>query len=336
MSENTEFDMSGALDTISSDLFGDEAGGAEQNDVELDVTLSDTAETTLQPSAASEGEPETTDDSAPLATETKPAPSTWRKEAQADWDKLPETVKAEVLKREEDMFRGLESYKQDANFGKSVTQALSRYMPVLQQYNINPVAQIAGLMEAHHTLAFGAPQEKQAFLQKIAADYGIDLGQVAAQEAPFTDPQVKSLMEQVKTLESKLSSYETDRQTTMVEKTTAEINAFLADPAYPYATELATDMAQLIKAGVAKDLKGAYEKALWQNPVVREKHLAKQQKESSEQAKLNAAKAAEAAKKAAAANVTTTSKKASRTAPVGTMDDTLQQTLAAINERGSK
>lgn len=330
MSTENEFDMSSALDTISSDLFGGDDLAEGGTDVDLEVTL---PVEEAAPLSATETVLTTTESAEVPSSAPITAPKTWRKEAQAEWEKLPPTVKAEVLKREEDMFRGLEGYKQEATFGKSVTNALARHMPTLQQYGIDPVQQISGLMDAHHTLAFGDPATKAALFQKIAADYGVDLRQFADQEAPFTDPQVKTLMEHVKSLESKLSSYETTQQTQTLEKTKAEIDSFLSDPAYPYAKELTADMAQIITAGMAKDLKGAYEKAIWQNPTVRAKELARQQKESAEQTRVKTQQTAEAAKKAAGATVTTTSKDASRTAPKGTMDDTLQQTLAEIKSR---
>lgn len=333
-SDNNEFDISSAVDTIGGDLFSSDAGeGAGQNEEELDVTLSD-VEATDEVVETPEGEAaETSND--PDSSTTITAPKTWRKEAQAEWDKLSPTVQSEILKREEDMFRGLEGYKQDATFGKSMQQALAEYMPTLQQYNINPVAQVAGLMKAHHTLVFGDAATKQALFRQIAADYGVELPSAGESEAPFTDPQVKTLMDEVKSLQSKLSHYESAQQASVIEKTKSEIDAFLADPAFPYAKELTTDMAKLISSGNAKGLKDAYEQAIWLNPTVRQKELARQQKESAEQKRIKAQTDAEKARKASAANVTTSSKDASRTAPVGTMDDTLQQTLTDILKRGS-
>ena len=48
-------------------------------------------------------------------------------------------MRAEVHRREEDMFRGLEAYKADAGIGKTFKSAISQYLPTLQQHGIDPI-----------------------------------------------------------------------------------------------------------------------------------------------------------------------------------------------------
>lgn len=329
-----EFDIQAAVDSIGSDLFGDsDAGG-------VDLEVSDKPEVKAPEVTATETTTETpevatTETETPATTPepTSTVPKTWRKEAAAEWDKLPPTVKAEVIKREEDMFRGLEGYKASASFGESVNKALAPFMQTLRQYNIDPVAQISGLMQAHHTLAFADPQTKLNFLHKVAADYGIQLQAPAAQESGFVDPEVSSLKETVKTLESKLSNYENFQRTSEMEKAQTEIQAFMQDPANVYAQDLVNDMASLLQTNQAKNLKEAYEKAMWLNPAVREKEVTRRNAETQAQNSAKAQEAAARAKAAAAANVTTTTKIASSTAPLGSIDDTLRDTLSSINNR---
>lgn len=325
MSEDN-FNIESAVASIGSDLFGP----SETKEVEVTPVFE-------QPTAGAETEGDvevTVDLPEQETTETEPshpAPKTWRKEALEQWNTLPPVVQAEVLKREEDIFRGLESYKTEATFGKSVNTALAPYMDILRQNNIDPVRQISGLMQTHHTLVFGSPEVKQQLLQRIAADYGIELGSSDSQ--PFIDPQVKTLMDNVNQLQSKLSQYESAQQQTQIESAKQEIDKFLNDPANIYAKDVVQDMAQLLQSGQAKDLPEAYNKAIWLNEGVREKEVTRRNKETLELQKVKAREKAEAAKKAAAANVSTTAKNASATAPLGTIEDTLQQTLNAIHSR---
>lgn len=278
---------------------------------------------------------------APAESVTDPAaagvepPKTWRKEAAATWAALPPEAKAEILKREEDIFKGIEAYKADAGFGKSLKGVLAPYMPTLQQYNIDPVAQVQQLMNAHYTLALGTPQQKAQLFQQLARDYQIDLGQlVPPDEAPYIDPAVKDLQSQLQAVKSQLSSAEQARFTEVKQTLEKQINTFAQDPANIHFNEVANDMAVLLEKGVCKTLPEAYERAVWMNPAVRAKEVTRQQAETAKKAQEEAAAKAAAARKATGANVRTSAKSGSAAAPLGSIDDTLAEALAAIKARG--
>lgn len=262
------------------------------------------------------------------------APRTWRAEAAAEFTNLPEVVRNEILKREEDIFQGIEQYKTDAAFGNSIKTVLDPYMPVLQQYGIRPEAQVADMMQAHYTLAFGSAEQKAALIQQVAKDYGIDLGNLGA-AAPYTDPQVESLQKQIKDLESKLTGMSTAQTEAKRAEITAHVQKFAADPKNIYFEELGNDIAHLLRTGAEKTVEAAYEKAMWMNPAVRAKELSRQQTEKAEAERKAAAEKAEAARKAAAANVRTRAKSGSAATPLGSMDDTLTETLAQLRAKSS-
>lgn len=258
---------------------------------------------------------------------------TWRPEAAAEFAKLSPTVQSEILKREEDIFKGIEGYKEAAAFGNSLKQVLDPYMPVLQKYGIRPDAQVADMMQAHYTLAFGSQQEKLALLQQVVKDYRIDLGQLQPEDQGYVDPQVQGLQTQLKELQSQLSQ---TQQMQLAEKRSAierHVAAFAQDQKNVYFEEVANDIAHLLRTGAEKTVEAAYEKAIWMNPAVRAKELARQQAEKLEKERKDATEKAEAARKATAVNVRSQAKRGSAAAPLGSMDDTLAETLASINKR---
>ena len=57
-----------------------------------------------------------------------------------------------------------------------------------------------------------------------------------------------------------------------------EVNAFAADPEHPYFDELSDEIVAILKTGAS--LAEAYEKAVWANPVTREKEILRRQKNS--------------------------------------------------------
>ena len=325
--EAPEIDMDAAMNDIAEGLnfnSPEESNEGIPDESHDDKALGNEALSVEGEAGPASGETPAVEDTGPAA------PKTWRPDAAAKWAALPPEVRAEVAKREEDMFRGLETYKVDANFGKSVQSALAPYLPTLRQHNIDPVAQISGLMRAHYTLATGSPEQKQAYFASLAKDYGILL---PGEEAPYIDPAVAELQTQLRTLQSQLQSREQEEQTTRTTKLRGEIDSFATDPAHPYFDEVANDIAGLIKSGTAKDLADAYDKAVWANPTTRAKEQARMTTEAAAKAKKEAGEKAAAAKRAASANVRSSSKPAGGTTPLGSIDDTLSAALAGIKAR---
>lgn len=321
-------DMANALDEISEGL-GFDSSDSDTDDVNLDAVGGGEGE------AKPVGEPATGDSAQPATAPTdtaSAAPRTWRPEAAAEWAKLPPVVQAEIAKREDDIFKGLEGYKEAATQGKAFQSVIDPYMPILKQFGINPVQQVANLMSAHYQLATGTPEARRAMFAKLAQDYHIDLGQPAG-EAPYEDPAVAALREKLSGVESTLARQAQREQETVRTQLNNEINAFAADLAHPYFDEVANDITALLRGNGAKDLADAYDKAVWANPVTRAKEQARLATENGAKAKKEAEERAAAARRATAANVKSRSKAASSTASLGSIEDTLNETLGAIRAR---
>jgi hypothetical protein len=330
---NEDFDLAGASAELSESLFGGggDSGTDDDGPVLEDGPAGDSSTSSAEPSSETTPAAETTVDSP--VVETVPAPKTWRPEAAAKWATLPPEVQQEVLKREQDIFKGLETYKADATIGKSINQILAPYTPMLEAAGLNPLQQVEGLMRAHHALATGTPEQKAAFFQRLAQDYNVPLGQSADDANPFVDPQVAALQSQLTALQSKLMEREAREASVVKQSLQKEIDDFASDPAHQYFDEVATDIAGLLQSRTASTLAEAYEKAVWANPVTRAKEQARLTAEAQAKAANEAAAKAEAARKASAANVRTSPKAASATAPLGSIDDTLSAALTAIRSR---
>ena len=203
------------------------------------------------------------------------------------------------------------------------------YLQVFQSQGIDPMQQVSGLMRAHVALATGTPEQKQQFFQHLAKEYGVDLDT----EPPYVDPQVAGLQKQLSDLQSRLNGREQHEANEARSKLQAEIDSFASDPAHQYFDEVANDMAGLLRSGAAKDLKDAYDKAIWANPITRAKEQARLTADAEAKAKAEAAERAKQARRATGANVKSSAKAASGTAPLGSIDDTLNAALAAIKSR---
>lgn len=338
LGSGNDFDMDSALAQMSEGMGfsseGDGDGGVDTaTDPELPITDQDLAAAEAAAAGASAAEGTAQQSATP---EASAAPKTWRKEAAELWSQLPPQIQAEVQKREDDMFRGLEAYKADAGFGRSLRGVLDPYMPVLQQYGIDPAQQISSLMQAHHTLALGSPQDKQALFRQLAQDYGVDLGQIADPSgAPFVDPSVAALQSELHAVKSHLQAQTRQAEQAKIGELTKQIEAFAADPKNGYFNDVANDMVTLLQSGAVKTLEEAYEKAVWSNPATRAKELDRQTAERAQKQREEAAKRAAEAKRASSVVIRPQARRASGTAPTGSLDDTLRETLAEINSRSS-
>lgn len=332
-----DFDFDSAVDTISDGLGFEplEKKDDVAETVGTDISGTDSGAGDRSPSeeagkAADAAVPADGDVGKISAGTADIAPKTWTPAAAEKWATLDPLVKAEIQKREDDMFRGIEGYKEDATYGKGLKAVLAPYLPILQQHNIDPMKQVGQLMNAHYTFATGSPQEKGQLLGRLLADYKIDpeLVPLPGGAGPHVDPAVQDLQQRLQGIESA-------QQARLREEQDAIVNRFFSDPANVYAKELGPDMAQLISKGIAKDLKDAYERAIWQNPITREKEVSRKAEETAKAAKAaEEAKAAEA-RKASAANVRARAKSGSAAAPLGTMDDTMSAVLAEIRSRSN-
>lgn len=334
--ENDNFDMSGALDSISSDL----GFSTDQPDDVLDGTgkLAGGGDGEPAPADTAASDPKPGEVQSPQGEQAATAltvPRTWRPEAAAEWANLSPTVQAEIAKREEDMFRGLEGYKADAAYGKNFQAIMRPYDNVLKQYNIDPGQQVAGLMQAHYTLALGTPEAKVALMRSLFSDYNIDPNAVFGQpdgQSPYMDPEVQRLRAELHELKSQTGALQSERQQQKAEAVEAEVAKFVADPANVYVKDLINDMVSILNS-TNKSVKEAYEQAMWMNPAVRQREIDRQQAERAQKAAKEAEERVKAARKATAANVRSSAKSGGAAAPVGSMDDTLAETLAAINAR---
>lgn len=256
----------------------------------------------------------------PMESDTQ-APNTWKKEAQAAWGKADPILKAEILRREADFHKGIEQYKQAAQFAQSMDAAITPYKATLQKLGIAPDRAIAELMGYDHKLRYGTPQEKQACFMHLAHSYGVDLGQ-AADTQRNTDPNMYNLQMQNQQLQNQLMEQRNAIQRQTEASLNSEIAQFASDPKNVHFETVKGHMAALLQAGQAQNLQDAYDQAIYANPTTRAAVLQQQ----AQAAKEEASKRAQAAKMAASVNVKSRPAVQPQEA-IGTMEDTIRSVL---------
>jgi hypothetical protein len=336
-----DFDTETALADISADLFrqGGEGGdaGVKGADAGVDLAASD-------PSAAAADPPQqpAVEGKEPAAENTEAvqdtgAPKTWSKEALAEWATLTPRAQQEVLKREEDYFRGISQYKERAEIGDRYSQVVTPYAPILQAENIDPVQMFQSFAANHYILSRGTPEQKLELAANMISGYGIDFGQLINHMGDKVlepvDPRVAALEREISELKNAHQSRQQQDLGAAQQHIDNEISSMAQSPDHPYFNELVEDIIKLFDAGQATNLQDAYDKAIYLNPTTRQKEI-----DRLTALKSTTAAAEEQARKdklarSTADHLSLDPKSRNGTVPVGSIDDTLAETMAQIASR---
>lgn len=208
-------------------------------------------------------------------------PTTWKKEYLPLWDKLD---KGEALsqdearsllqynvQRENEFKKGVSAYKAEADNARSLTEAISPFVPELQKNGIHPAAWINNLGRAHMILSQAPYQQKVELFSKLAQDYGIDINSAYSGEntTQYQDPQAFALQQQIQQLQQQVQQVGSWKEQQEQGVLMSEIQRFSSDAdKHPHFEAVREQMAQLLENGLANDLETAYAKAVRLNDEV--------------------------------------------------------------------
>jgi post-segregation antitoxin (ccd killing protein) len=315
-STDTGYDVERASDNLAGDLFP--SSGADQSAADDTPEPSETSE-------PSDPEPE------PTPVTARSAPKAWAADKHEVYSKLPPEAQDYIDQREKQMMDGLSQYRENNDFGKQMRDAVAPYQDLIQEAGVDAPRAVQALLNAHKLLTRSTPDQKHTYFLQLARDYGID---VSGQAPAAIDPAVKELRDRLDRTEQALNQRQTAELEERRAKTMAEVNEFAADKAHAYFEDVADDMITLLKTGL--DLPAAYEKAVWANPITRQKEIERINAEADSARTKKAQEEAAAAKAATATNIRNRDTRRTPTEPRATMrnlDDALRDSMREINSR---
>lgn len=317
---------------LSNELFPEtkeDADGKELNaDESSEDSTDESADSSAEPESATSTEKPTEDPAA-----TAPAirlPKGWKQEALDKFATLDPEIQAEVLQREDDFFKGIEQYKQAAQYAKVVQDMLKPMEPLFQARGLNPLTHLQSVIEADRQIASAqTPEQKVELFRQLAHYYGV---QIDDSLFHAEDSTVGVLRNEINGLKTAWQSQAELVQKQELEKINNEIQTFINDPANKHFNALQHDIARLLETGACKTLKQAYDTALWSNPIVRQQVLDEQAKEKSAAEEAEKKKLLEESKKRSSVNIKSTNVK-----PIGkrSIEDTLEAAFDEIQARGN-
>ena len=179
--------------------------------------------------------------------------ASWKKEAQSTLSQLPPETQRMIQEREEQFHKGLEQYKSDAQYGRTIGRALSPHMEYLNQIGVTPDVAIDKLIQAERMLRTSDPQTRTQAFMKLAHDYGVDVNSLT--NVPF-DPYKYQLEQQLAYQQQTLNELTQSRQMAEEAQLGQTIEQFAQQ--HPHFEMLRLDMAELLDKGFAGDISDAY------------------------------------------------------------------------------
>jgi len=275
-------------------------------------------------------------------------PTTWRTEAKLKWDSIEPGVKEEILKREEDIGRGITHYKQMADYGDAVQQTVQPYMPMITAAGSTPQQTIGAMLDTFYRLKTSDPQQKSQLLMQVAQQHGADMtvfqngidpGQVEMQtQLQPLQSQISYLQQQIQQRDEQTQQFESAQAINDITAFSNAVDESTGKALYPYFDIVRNQMADLIesneRAGIKTSLNDAYENAIWQTPEIRQKLLSEQSLNAESQRQSSVAEKTRKAKRANKVNLQTRGSYDEKTVkPTGTLNDTMEDILQDIKSR---
>jgi len=316
---------------LGKELFPETKETTDDKELDADENSEDSTDESTDSSTESESATPT-EKSTEEPAATAPAvrlPKGWKQEALDKFAALDPEIQAEVLQREDDFFKGIEQYKQAAQYAKVVQDMLKPMEPLFQARGLNPLNHLQSVIEADRQIASAqTPEQKVELFRQLAHYYGV---QIDDSLFHAEDSTVSSLRNELNGLKTAWQSQAEIVQKQELEKINNEIQTFINDPANKHFNALQHDIARLLETGACKTLKQAYDTALWSNPIVRQQVLDEQAKEKSAAEEAEKKKLLEESKKRSSVNIKSTNVK-----PIGkrSIEDTLEAAFDEIQARG--
>jgi len=208
-------------------------------------------------------------------TKVSTAPNSWTAAAKAKWAELPAEIQAEVAKREAEVEKGFTKFDEERQYGKSIKDIVTPYMPMIAAEGGTPQIAIQSLLNSAYLLRTGTPQAKGQMLLDLARQYGADLS-AAMQPQQQIDPQLQRTQQELEQMKQYLQQQESLKQQLQQESIQSTIQTFAANSENVHFESVKADMAALLQAGRAKDLQEAYDMAVWARPDIRSTLLSRQ------------------------------------------------------------
>lgn len=222
------------------------------------------------------------------------APKSWTQAERTEWDKLTPAAQAAVLRREDDIVKGLSKQDDERTFGRKVNDIVSPYLPVIRAEGGTPEKAIQDLLQTAHTLRQGSPMQKASMVAGVMRTYGIDPNHLFSilqggnggngspqQQGSAYHPAIETLTQRLDRVERERQEEVQQRQLQEQQSFQSQIAEFSSKSGHEHFEKVRETMGVLMQNGRANTMDEAYEMAVYADPEIRNSLIASQISEAS-------------------------------------------------------
>jgi hypothetical protein len=218
-----------------------------------------------------------------VALDPAKPPQGWTAPMKEKWATLPEDVRTEITRREQDMAAGVQRLNQQYEPLRQVGSALQNFDPYFQHIKKEAPQYLQELIPIEQTLAMGNPAQKLDMLLTVADRYGVPIRSVLDKAMGGTLKD--TISESHKTfgspapippqVQQELTTLRTQMDNIQNAAAKNELDTFIADTAaHPFFANVRDDMAKLLESGACTTYQEAYDITVWRNPELRAQAMA--------------------------------------------------------------
>jgi hypothetical protein len=211
MIEDTEVEVAEDVDDLSialadawdaSETTDDEPNtdsGDQSHDESTNAAESSSVSGTTTDEAAVQSDFDAPKESSEVANQNEKPPVGLSLEAREAWKDTPDSVKADIVKRENDYAAGIEKHRHATARVQGMDNALQPYQQYLQM-NGGAGQALQGLLQTGSALQMGSPQQKAQIVAGLIQQFGVDiksLDSMLVGEAPSPENQQQNQFEQM-------------------------------------------------------------------------------------------------------------------------------------------
>ena len=254
----------------------------------------------IQPGPKSEPPKPAEEIEAPQAAPSVKAPASWRPEIREHWSGLPDSVKAEVVRREQEVQKTLQETSEARKFSDAVMRTVAPYEAFIRAENSNPLQAIDNLMATAARLRTGSAPEIAQLITQLVTQHGVGrfgenfvniLDQTLAGQTPQNtgDMAVQSAVQrELAPMKQMMSQWQQAMQTQQMQaqqSATSEVNNFLSQA--EFGEDLREDMADILEVaqrrGHNMTIQEAYARAASIHPEISKVLLQRQRNQTAAQ-----------------------------------------------------
>lgn len=222
-------------------------------------------------------------------------PATWSAAAKTEYAKLPEVVRREIVKREQDFAKGIQQHAEKAKMADRYAQEFQPYEHIFRSLGATHEQFLRDSLATEYKLRTASPQEKTQLFLQYAHRYGADLsilpqmlGQGQQEEGQpdlqrIVQQYVGPLAQEVQSLRQQSLRASHEEQQQLEHHLMGQIEAFRnatdeqGNPKHMFFENVRGAMSALMGSGQANNLAEAYDMACYANPEVRAALIAQEQ-----------------------------------------------------------